>query len=168
MQQAIAIYKKIYTKKYDTIYSRLNVVDSYRDFIISLILNNISGSTREKELLIKSLHKYTTCSEITEHLYSVLYKDTYRAKTVRTAVQEAVHSNEFVHYYYNKLWNNTKRMLEIINVNIWGHIDYDMVNVYENIYNDAIKCFVMAPQDVNSSQHGEQVVSSDTIIEDKQ
>lgn len=149
LQQAIANYKIIYNQKYNTLYSRLNVVDSYRDFVIGLILDTIKGNTREKELLIKSLHKINTCSEIAEHLVSVLYRDTYRAKTVRAAVQDAVHSNEFVHYYYNKLWNNTKRMLDIINVNILGNIYYNMVDVYENIYNNAIKCFVMAPQEVN-------------------
>ena len=137
------------------LYKKYSIADSYRDYIMASILKNFTGSTRERELILKNLHKYDTCSEIIKYLFSVLCKDAYRETKVRISVQEAVHSYEFVHYYYNKLWNNTQRMLENVKIDIGEDTNAGSVRVYESIYNNAIRCFVMAPQDVNSSQHGE-------------
>lgn len=148
-------------------YKKYSNADSYRDYVMASILKNFTGSTRERELLLKNLHKYNTCSEIIKYLFSVLCKDAYRETEVRTSVQEAVHSYEFVHYYYNKLWNNTQRMLENVKIDMGEDINAGPVRVYERIYNNAIKCFVIAPQKVNSNQPGEKVISSNTIIEDK-
>lgn len=128
-------------------YSRIPMIDSYRDYVVTLIVGGYEGGTRERDQLIKNLYKYNSCAEIFEHLFSVLYKDAFREKTVRWSSQKAVHSEEFVHYYYNKLWENTEKML--------GNVTFDKptsnlcitpIKVYKGIYNNAIACFVMKPQ----------------------
>lgn len=147
LEKAITFYRSIYSLVYDSLKSKLDITNTYRDFVIALILQFIKGGDREKGQLIKNLHKFSTSSEITEHLYSVLYKDAYRENTVRLSVQNAVHSNAFVHYYYNKLWDNTKRMLDSVNVLVSDDNSAVMpAEVYGEIYKKAIECFVTKRQ----------------------
>lgn len=146
LKEAKKVYDKCYSFDYAELYERFSISDSFKDYTMALVLKYYEGSTRERELLLKNLHKYSTCSEIIKYLFSVLGKDAYRENTLRLSVQEAVHSYEFVHYYYNKLWDNTKRMLD--NVNVLVSVDSSAAMpdvVYGEIYKKAIECFVMKP-----------------------
>ena len=144
LNKARDVYGRVYSLSYAYLYS---ITDSYRDHVMALILQDFQGSTKEREQLIKNLHKYDTYSEIFEYLYSVLYKDAFRAKTVRLYVQNAVHSREFVHYYYNMLWNNTVGMLENVTIKkSENNPGIEPAKVYEEIYKKAIQCFVMASE----------------------
>lgn len=141
LTKAREVYDRVYSLSYTYLYS---ITDSYRDHMMSLVLKDFQGSTKDREQLIKNLHKYDTYSEIFEYLYSVLYKDAFRAKTVRLYVQNAVHSREFVHYYYNKLWNNTTEMLENVTIKKTNNNPgIEPAKVYVEIYKKAIECFVM-------------------------
>lgn len=141
------VFDKVYSLDYSNLHERFSIMDSFKDYIMALVLKHYEGSTRERELLLKNLHKYNTCSEIFKYLFSVLCKDDYRENSVRMSVQNAVHSYEFVHFYYNKLWNYTARMLENVNVSMAN--DESGVKpdtIYKGIYEKAIACFVMEPQ----------------------
>lgn len=145
LEKARSIYLHYYSSTRNSLNGR-PIADSYRDYIMALVLSGFEGGTKDREQLLKNLHKYDTCSEIFEYLYSVLYKDAYRAETVRFDVQRTTRSREFVHYYYNILWNNTEKMLENITINNSNDQPGIMpVVVYKGIYSEAIKCFVMKP-----------------------
>lgn len=150
------VFDKVYSFDYSKLYERFSIIDSFKDYIMALVLKHYEGSTRERELLLKNLHKYNTCSEIFKYLFSVLCKDDYRENSVRMFVQNAVHSYEFVHFYYNKLWNYTARMLENVNVSMSNDgFGVKPDAIYEGIYKKAIACFIMEPQ-TRSGQTSEQ------------
>lgn len=141
LEQAKNVYNKIIeinTSDNKTICAKncCNKATAFRDYVMSLVLMHFEGSVKERDLLIKNLHKYDTCSEIFEYLYSVLFTDAYRANTARLSVQETVHSRDFVKYYYGQLLANTDRMLKRIDIGT------GMVDVYNKIYNEAIPYFI--------------------------
>lgn len=148
LKKARDVYMRIYSLNPRYLYEKkYSIADSYRDHVMALVLSDFQGSTKDREQLIKNLHAYDTFSEIFEYLYSVLYKDAFRAKTVRFDVQKAARSREFVHYYYNNLWNNTAKILKNITIdNPNDKIGTMPVDVYKEIYSKAIECFVMKPQ----------------------
>ena len=139
------LYESICLLDDNKTFEMISVVDFYRDSVMALILKNYEKSTRERGQIIKNLHKYNTCSEIIEFLFSALCKDAIREENVHHSVQKAVHSYEFVHYYYNKLWSKTERMLEDLNMPK-GESELNPVEVYKRIYLNAIKCFLMKPE----------------------
>lgn len=154
LKKAREVYKRIYSLSPLCLYEKkYHIADSYKDHVMALVLSDFQGSTKDREQLIKNLHTYDTFSELFEYLYSVLYKDAFRAKTVRSNIQGITRSREFVHYYYNILWNNTEKMLENVTINNSANNPGIMpVKVYKGIYSEAIKCFVMKPD-----QEGGQV-----------
>lgn len=98
-------------KKYK---SAENKTDIFRDYVISLLLEQYSGSKRDRDGLIKELRKFTTTSEIYKHLVEVLWENAIMELLIRADIQEKVRTPKSVGKYYELLWKETEKMLNYI------------------------------------------------------
>lgn len=123
----------------DNMAERLSLIELYRNHVIALILGISLMVKKEKEALLKELHKYQTVSEIYKHLVEVLWKNAITEICIRGKIQEKVRSFNVVQSYYGKLWNETQKMLELID---GGLIDDNKpklkpIKIYENLFQEA-------------------------------
>lgn len=117
-----------------------SITDLYKNRIIALVmgLNKMFMSKKEKETLVKEIHKYETVSEVYSHLVDVLWRNSITELCIRGVIQEKVRSIDTVQEYYGKLWDRTKTMLSSID-----HSGTNtLVSVYEEVFYDAEKIFI--------------------------
>ena len=88
----------------------------YRDYVIALIMSNYKGSKKDRDNLIKGLHKFTTVSEIYKHLVEVLWDNAIMEMLIRADIQNKIREPKSVGKYYELLWKETEKMLSDISV----------------------------------------------------
>lgn len=115
-----------------------SLADIYRNHAIALILGKSMITKKEKESLIKDLHKYNTVSEIYKHLVEVLWKNAIMEICIRGKIQELIRNKITVGSYYKELYNKeTRKILNYITV---GGIKPQ--NIYERLCEEAGKIFI--------------------------
>ena len=119
-------------------------VDLYRNHVIALILGKSIMTKKEKEGLIKELHKYFSVSEIFKHIIEVMWENRIKEICIRGKIQEKVRSFEVVQTYYGKLWDETQKMFKMIDGIVIDGIEPKLkpVSIYENLFNEANKFFL--------------------------
>ena len=90
------------------------IVNTFRNHVIAILLDEFKGSSKELNTLIKELHKFTTISEIYKHLVNTLWVNTINETLIHGKIQENIRKPESVANYYIKLWGETSKMLQII------------------------------------------------------
>lgn len=113
-------------------------VDTFRDKVMLKVLCIDGMPKRERDSLIKDLHKCKSVVEIYKLLVDVLWKDAIMENCIRAQIQEMVRKNDFVEWYYDKLWKKTEELLTAEGIK---------VEVYRNIYNNAVEKFVRDPEE---------------------
>ena len=111
-----------------------DITNNYLNDVISILLEKYPESQKERDSLIKELHKYSTPSEIFKHLVESLWDNKMTEICIRSNIQEKVRQETSVDNYYNILWNKTYHLLNI-------DAD-DAIPIYFNIYNKAAKTFI--------------------------
>ena len=106
----------------------------YLNETISILLENYTESQKDRDNLIKELHKYSTPSEIFKHLVESLWDNKMAEICIRSDIQERVRKEESVDNYYIKLWEKTKDLLDIA--------DDNAKSIYSHIFNEAAKRFI--------------------------
>lgn len=91
-----------------------SIVNTFRNHVIAILLDEFNGSRKELNALIKELHKYTTISEIYKHLVNSLWVNAINETLIHGTIQEEIRRCESVANYYMKLWGETSKMLQII------------------------------------------------------
>lgn len=120
--------------RYRTHPYRENFAQEYLNLVISYLLDEYHDSQKERDALIKELHKYTTPSEIFKHLVESLWDNKMMETCIRSDIQEKVRREKSVDNYYNKLWKKTETLLDL---------DADnAISIYCNIFNKAAKKFI--------------------------
>lgn len=118
-----------------TQYCHLNNDNSdYLNKTISILLEKYPESQKERDTLIKELHKYFTPSEIFKHLVESLWDNKMTEICIRSDIQEKVRSEKSVDNYYIRLWKKTENLLDID--------DDNAISIYRNIFNEAAKTFI--------------------------
>lgn len=105
----------------------------YRDFVISLLMEYYQGSKKDRNGLIKELHKFTTVTEIYKQLVEVLWENAITELLIRSDIQKNVRAHESVQNYYNLLWQETKTLLKKEGIPL---------EAYQNIYKLAKEQFL--------------------------
>lgn len=105
----------------------------YRDYVIALIMSNYKGSKKDRDNLIKGLHKFTTVSEIYKHLVEVLWDNAIMEMLIRADIQEEIRKQDSVGKYYELLWKETEKMLSDISVE---------TRIYKSLCIEAEKNFI--------------------------
>ena len=106
----------------------------YLDAAISILLEKYSKSQRDRDNLIKELHKYSTPSEIFKHLVESLWDNKMTEICIRSDIQAKVRDEKSVDNYYIKLWEKTKDLLNIA--------DDNAIPIYSHIFDEAAKRFI--------------------------
>ena len=106
----------------------------YLDAAISILLEKYTESQKDRDNLIKELHKYSTPSEIFKHLVESLWDNKMTEICIRSDIQKKVRMEESVSNYYDRLWDKTATLLDIA--------DDNAITIYCKIYNKAAKIFV--------------------------
>lgn len=117
-------------KTLDNIYD--SVAKSYLDEVIAVLLDNYQESQKERDSLIKELHKYSTPSEIFKHLVESLWDNKMTEICIRSDIQANVRKKDSVGNYYDMLWDKTEKLLNMD----------DAIDIYRNIFNEAAKRFI--------------------------
>lgn len=134
LAQSVQSLKKTIDKA-GTQHCHLNNDNSdYLNKTISLLLEKYPESQKERDTLIKELHKYSTPSEIFKHLVESLWDNKLTEILIRSDIQQRVRRNDSVAKYYIKLWEKTKQLIDIA--------DDNAIKVYYNIFNKAAKTFI--------------------------
>jgi hypothetical protein len=110
----------------------IDSVSDFRSFAISEILARYEKGKRSRDVIIKSLHKINTVSEIYKYLVEELFVNEKRETEIKKRIQQCVHDKNAVEQYYNKLWDITKDKLSIMNCK----------DVYQTIFTNAVKYFI--------------------------
>ena len=117
-----------------------SIIELYKNRIIALVfgIDKQFMSKKEKETLVKEIHKCETVSEVYCHLVEVLWKNSITELCIRGVIQKEVRSPQAVCKYYHKLWDITENML--------SSIDYSdskiLIPVYQHVFDDAEKIFI--------------------------
>lgn len=134
--EAYECYNKISGECHDLCSNGIDsIVELYRNRVVALILgmNKQYMSKKEKETLVKEIHKYTTVSEVYYHIVEVLWKNAITEICIRGVIQKKVRSIETVANYYDKLWDVTHESLTNLG---------EMEVVYRNVYQTAKEIFI--------------------------
>ena len=115
-----------------------SLADLYRNHVIALILGKSLTTKKEKESLIKDLHKYNSVSEIYKHLVEELWKNAIMEICIRGKIQEVIRDNVIVGCYYKELYN--KETVKILNYITVGEIKPK--NIYKRLCEEAGKIFI--------------------------
>ena len=122
-------------KENGTQYCHLNNDNSdYLNKTISFLLEKYPESQKERDTIIKELHKYSTPSEIFKHLVESLWDNKLTEILIRSNIQQGVRQNDSVDKYYIKLWEKTKQLIDIV--------DDNAISIYCNIFDEAAKKFI--------------------------
>ena len=134
-------YHKITNKCYDTCDGKTDsITNLYKNRVIALVLGIEKQfmSKKEKENLVKEIHKQSSVSEVFCHLVEVLWKNSITELCIRGVIQKEVRSPKAVREYYDKLWDITDTMLT--------SIDYSnskiLIPVYQKVYKEAKEIFI--------------------------
>ncbi|MCQ2306667.1 MAG: AAA family ATPase [Bacteroidales bacterium] len=115
----------------------------YRNYVIALIMENYEGSKKDRNNLIKDLHKFTTVSEIYKHLVETLWDNAIMELLIRAEIQQEVRKPDSVAKYYNLLWNETEKMLDYITVKDKDNKPViDINSIYKELCNMAGQAFI--------------------------
>lgn len=114
-----------------------DIANYYLNNVISLLLDKYPESQKERDTLIKELHKYFTPSEIFKHLVESLWDNKLTEILIRSNIQQKVRDNDSVDNYYIKLWEKTKRLIDIA--------DDNATDIYLSIFNKAAGIFITTP-----------------------
>lgn len=106
----------------------------YLNEAISILLENYTESQKDRDNLIKELHKYSTPSEIFKHLVESLWDNKMTEICIRSDIQAKVRKEESVDNYYIYLWKKTKDLLDIA--------DDNAISIYSHIFDEAAKRFI--------------------------
>lgn len=106
----------------------------YLNEAISILLEKYTESQKERDNLIKELHKYSTPSEIFKHLVESLWDNKMTEICIRSDIQAKVRNEKSVDNYYIRLWEKTKGLLDIA--------DDNAIPIYRDIFNKAAKTFI--------------------------
>lgn len=112
-----------------------DIANYYLNYVISILLDKYPESQKERDTLIKELHKYSTPSEIFKHLVESLWDNKMTEICIRSNIQEKVRNKKSVDNYYIKLWEKTERLLDIA--------DDDAISIYCEIFNKAAEKFII-------------------------
>lgn len=129
--------------KYKQIKEDKKNLDVFRDYVISLLLEQYSGSKKDRDGLIKELRKFTTISEIYKQLVEVLWENAIMELLIRADIQAKVRKPKSVGKYYELLWEETIKMLNCITT--------DQTNpkvIYNDLYQKADRIFI--PKQTNN------------------
>lgn len=141
IEEAKACYHVITNKCHDTCSGKMeSITNLYKNRVIALVLGIEKQymSKKDKETLVKEIHKYETVSEVYCHLVEVLWKNSITELCIRGVIQEKVRSIDTVQEYYRKLWDWTKYMLSSIDQSD----SKSTIFVYEELFNEAEKIFI--------------------------
>ena len=126
-----------------------DVVDNFRNHVIALILANYEGGSKDRDALIKELHKHQSVSEIMLYIAETLWRDAVLEQCVRKEIQSKVHDKKAVGEYYNKLWKMTimsiKEMFDGVCIdkrNSNNKKEDEIARVYDHIFKTASKVFI--------------------------
>ena len=139
--KAYVCYNKITNHCHDICGDKIeSITNLYKNRVIALVLgiDKKYMSKKEKETLVKEIHKYETVSEVYCHLVEVLWKNSITELCIRGVIQEKVRSIDTVQAYYGKLWDRTKFMLSSIDFSNSQII----TPVYEKVFNEAKEIFI--------------------------
>ena len=112
-------------------------------------MEHYQGSKKDRDNLIKDLHRFSTISEIYKHLVEVLWNNAIMEILIRAEIQKGVRSQESVGRYYGLLWKETKKMLE--QVTAGGINPHD---VYYQLCEKAGKTFIDEKFNLNDILNG--------------
>lgn len=132
----ISILKKL-RKKYRGLNSTESNTVFFRDYVISLLLEQYTGSKKDRDGLIKELRKYTTISEVYKHLVEALWENAIMELLIRADIQEKERTPESVGKYYELLWEETEKMLNYITTD-----PQKSKAIYQNLCKEAGKKFI--------------------------
>jgi len=108
----------------------------YRNYVISLIFSRYKGGEKDRDAIIKGLHRYNTVAEMYKFLVDELYLNAEKESRIRTVIQKNVHTGESVEKYYGRLWSITLEALK-------NEIGEENANVYQNIFDKARNYFIL-------------------------
>lgn len=128
----------------NTTTERLSLIELYKNHVIALIYGKSIMVKKEKEVLIKELHKYHTVSEIYKHLVEVLWKNAITEICIHGKIQENVRSFEVVRTYYSELWDETQKMFNMIDSIIidGNNATLEPSFIYKGLFDEAEKLFL--------------------------
>ena len=126
-------------------------VEWFRDKILFKVLALKAMPKRERDSLIKDLHKCKSVADIYKLLVDVLWKDAIMENVIRFKIQKEVRKNASVENYYNKLWKKTEELLMAEDIK---------VDVYRNIYNNAVEKFVRETEKATKSKTTKKTTKS--------
>lgn len=135
-----------------------DVVDNFRNHVIALIMANYEGGSKDRDALIKELHKHQSVSEIMLFVAEALWRDAVLEQCVRKEIQNEVHGKEAVEQYYEKLWGKTETSInEMVDSGLKTDSNTQenvIVKVYNNIYETAKDVFIkeIKPSDTEISK----------------
>ena len=115
-----------------------SLADLYRNHVIALILGKSLTTKKEKEGLIKDLHKYNSVSEIYKQLVENLWKNAIMEICIRGKIQEVIRDKVTVGCYYKELYN--KETVKILNYITVGEIK--PMDIYKRLCEEAGKIFI--------------------------
>ena len=118
------------------------VANIYLNEVISILLEKYIESQKERDTLIKELHKYSTPSEIFKHLVESLWDNKITEICIRSDIQKSVRKKDSVDRYYIELWKKTSKLLDIVGK--------DAIEIYLSVFNKAAGIFI-----TDSSKHEE-------------
>ena len=157
LAQSVQSLKKTIDKKRSR-YCNLYNDNDYLNKTISLLLEKYPESQKERDTLIKELHKYSTPSEIFKHLVESLWDNKMTEICIRSNIQEKVRIKKSVDNYYIKLWEKTERLLDIA--------DDDAILIYCDIFNKAAEKFIIETHDKQTpSKQLKQTINANLVAE---
>lgn len=109
----------------------------YLDCVISSMMEYYQGSKKDRDVLIKELHKFTTISEIYKHLVEVLWNNAIMETLIRADIQKGIRSQKSVGRYYGLLWKETEKILAQITVG-----DTNPKDIYQKLCEEARNIFI--------------------------
>ena len=122
-----------------------SITELYKNHVISFVygIEESCMSKKEKESLVKEIHKFSTVSEIFKHIVEKLWRDRITEMCIRGALQVEVHSQNVVSAYYTKLWDLTRIALSAIDDEFSKESpNANIKTVYEAIFDIAKKTFL--------------------------
>lgn len=155
LRQNLEILKNSYVRYRDLISSADYkdfpeiIQELYLDYVLSSLMEYYQGSKKERDNLIKDLHKFTTITEIYKHLVEVLWENAITETLIRADIQEGVRKHLSVWRYYGLLWKETEKMLE--QVTTGGINPHD---VYYQLCEKAGKTFISEKFNLNDILNG--------------
>lgn len=115
-----------------------SLTDLYKNHVIALILGieNTSLGKKEKEEIVRKIHRYSTVSEVFRYLVVSLWKNPIEEMCIRGVIQKNVRSAQTVKNYYGRLWKKTRALLESI------FEDHSVSALYQEVFEEAEKTFL--------------------------